>query len=416
MNNTSYKHCLIFLFMHVLFKVNAQVNLQIHKVLHTAFSETQVKFYEEKAKQLNQLDYKIPLVEEVEVRSETNDFDPRKQDFVVRVSTNNRAKRRAYQLYHESVQHMTEMENESEILRALTERYGLIIDYVYTQEIINVQSKIYRIAKDKVKLLKRMVALSSFDIVELIQAEDDVYRIQRQLLNYENKMANLRAEIEQLTGESDIEIFKKEILRVQDIKELMTEISAERKTHPEIEIMSARHYNAMMEHEWEDSKSKFSLGFIQAKYGHDPENGFEENFSLGVGFNFPLKGSSRLDLNEKKISILDTQSKYLSIKQEFNHAENENLMQLNRMIQMHELLSKQINEGNAEYALNEYSKQSIATPISLIKLKELNVSNEMLLLEIEEEITISYLQYLYSSGIIGNKPYRNFLYRSLPNL
>jgi hypothetical protein len=76
---------------------------------------------------------------------------------------------------------------------------------------------------------------------------------------------------------------------------------------------------------------------------------------------------------------------------------------------MHQLLQSQIKEGNADYALKEYSKHQMASPLALIKLKELNIENEVLLLEVEAEIISNYLEYIYRSGDIGRQPYRNYL-------
>lgn len=393
-----------------------QVNQEVKNILNTSFSKTQVNFHREKAMQLNKLNYKIPVIEQVEIRSETNDFDLRKQDFAIRVSTNNTSTRKAYKKYHESVKFITDMEYNSEVLLALTERYNLIVEYVYTQEIIIIQEMSYEIAKDKVKLLKRMVSLSTFNIIELIEAEDDVYRIHRDLQDNENEISTLHSILSTLIGVSKLNILKKDVIKISDIKSMLVNISTMQNTHPDEEIVSARHYNAMLEHEWENTKSEFKLGFIQARYGYDQENEFKSNFSLGMGFSFPLEGSSRIDLNERKIKILDTQSTYVSVKEEILQEKSESETRITRLLRMYELLSTQIKEGNAEYALEQYRKKSIASPISLIKLKELNISNQLLLLEIEKEITTSYIQYLYNTGIIGEKPYRNFLDSNLPML
>ena len=99
----------------------------------------------------------------------------------------------------------------------------------------------------------------------------------------------------------------------------------------------------------------------------------------------------------------------------FAQAQNKTqyLYRLNSLIEMHDLLKLQIEQGNGDHALKEYSKHQMASPLAIIKLKELNVSNKSLLIELESEILSTYLQYIYNTGDIGTKPYRNFIDKNL---
>lgn len=387
----------------------AQNTIQITRILGSALESSKAGFYKEKISQFNDLDYDIPLLEKIEVRSETNDFDIAQQDMTVRVTTNSKSSRKAYKQYHESVQHMSQMEYQAEIIDALAYRYNLIVDYIYAHEKLELEKSRFALAQDKVKLLKRMVSLASFDIVELIDAEDEVNQTQRLILDTEINIDNLRDRLLDLVNLKVIDISTEDILSVEDIRSFLLTLEPPTGNHPLAEIQSARHYNALMEHEWEAANSKFSLGFIQASYGHNADRGFRSNFSLGVGFDIPVKGSSRLDLNEKKINILDTQSEYIATKEALAQAKLESTTRLKRLLSMYDLLNQQIEEGNAAHALQEYSRQSTASPLAIIKLKELNMNTAVLLLEVEEDITNSYLSYLYSTGLLGEAPYKNYL-------
>ena len=160
------KYILTFLILLIaLIEIRSQQSSATNKILNTAFSSNAVKFQYEKSDQLKQLDYAVPLIEKIELRSETNDFDLKKQDLSIRLSPNNKKHRRAHRLYHESVQHMTEMQCSTEIMKALSERYEMITDYAFAKEMLAVENIRKAVAMDKVKLLKKMISLSSFDIV-----------------------------------------------------------------------------------------------------------------------------------------------------------------------------------------------------------------------------------------------------------
>ena len=407
----------ISLIMFVLFLVDAkgQELIDINSILKSTFSDLNVKFQSEKSSKLQTLSYEIPLIEKLEFRTETNDFDLRKQEYLFRVSPNSGKSRKSHKSYHESIMHMTEMEYETEIMESFSVRYNLIIDFIFTSQKLNVKSKQKMVIDDKVKLLKKSVSLSSFDIVELIEAQDEALRIQRDILGLEkDKLTYLQLiqEIDEL--DDKISLNSLELVSVDDIKFILSQLNNEKKiTHPELEVLSAKHYNNMLEYEWEAAQTKFSIGYVQAQYGYDPSDNFSKNFSIGLGFEIPIRKSSNLDLNEISIDILESQSNYLKRKEDITHSSIANLNELQNLFATYDFLRNQLEKGSAEYAINEYVKLGMASPRALIKLKEITIKNELLAVELEEKITQSYLNYIYSTGIIGQKPYRNYLHPKL---
>ena len=407
----------ILLFLALGHFLKAQINSDVVTILNTTFSDGSVNFLSEKSYQMLTMNYGIPFIEKIEVRSETNDFDFEKQDLVVRVSPNNGANRNAFKSYHQSVQHMSKMEHETQIMKSLSDRYYLIIDFVCSKEKLDIEHKKHTVALDKVKLLKKMISLSSFDIVELIQAEDEINNLQRSIQRLDSHFQNVQFRISELIEKKEFEIKVEDIISVEEIKRIMhSKLNMGNENHQQVEVLSAKHYNSMMEHEWESTKTDFSIGFIQAKYGYEPNENFGNNFSLGIGFDFPLKGSARLNLNKLKMNILDSKSQYLMAKEEFERNVIQGYQKLNSLIDMHYLVKEQIEQGNADHALKEYSKQRMASPLAILKLTELNISNRSLLAEIKAEILTTYLLYIYSTGDIGIIPYKNFLDANLSKL
>lgn len=398
-------------------KLVAQADSDISKILNTAFKDNGVKFKNEKNYHLGSLDYAVPFLEKIEVRSETNDFDLRKQDYTVRVSPNTGSSRKAHRLYHESVKFMAEMELNTEIMKVLYDKYHLVKDYIFAKERLKLENVKNVVVLDKVKLLKKMISLSSFDIVDLIEAEDELYKLQRTIQSIESNLSNLERQLKELLAQDEINISIDDLISVEQIKSFMSlNVLASKTSHPEQEVLSAKHYNVLMEYDWEVSKNNFSIGFIQASYGYDQDKAFGSNFSLGLGFDIPVKGSTGLELNELKVNILDAQNEYLERVDAIELTKHTSESRLNSLILMYELLSIQIEEGNANHALVEYSKQGIASPQAILKLKELTLNNSALLIEIQSDIMETYLDHIYSTGAIGNKPYQNYFDGDLTTL
>ena len=109
--------------------------------------------------------------------------------------------------------------------------------------------------------------------------------------------------------EEGIFIDSEMLIQVDQINIILNEIEiAEIYRHPSLEVLSANMYNNMLEYQWEEAKSRFSLGYFQVKYGFDPQENLRKNISIGFGFDIPLKGAARLDLNKLQVNILEAES------------------------------------------------------------------------------------------------------------
>ena len=87
--------------------------------------------------------------------------------------------------------------------------------------------------------------------------------------------------------------------------------------------------------------------------------------------------------------------------------------QLNNLIKKYELVYDQLDNSQAEFALKEYSKIAEASPKAMLKLRENTLSKELMLMELNYEIVLTFIQYLDLSGYLIKKPFRNYLRKDL---
>jgi hypothetical protein len=72
-----------------------------------------------------------------------------------------------------------------------------------------------------------------------------------------------------------------------------------------------------------------------------------------------------------------------------------------------------LNNSQAEFALKEYNKIAEASPKALLKLRENTLKKELLLHELELNILQTFIEYLDFSGLLSQKPYKNYLSKDL---
>lgn len=387
----------------------------IKDFLAGAEQQESVVFQHQKFNFLNTISHDLPIIEKLEFRTETNDFDFRKQEYLLRVSPNSIKNIKAQHQYQQTVQYMTEMELEVSWGKALRERYDLLVNYIHFKEILAVKNKQKILFKDKVTLLKRSISLPDFDVLELIEAEDDQQENFREILDLENAILTFEKLIQRMNKTTrQIQIEKEELAKINELKNILSKVKpTETVSHPQLKVLSAKIYNNMLEYEWESAKSKFSLGYIQAKYGYDPRDNFRESFSIGIGFEIPMKGTARLDLNELQINIFDSESQYKKVINQLVDKKYSLYQQFHNLIKKHELVNQQLDESQAEFALKEYSRIAEASPKAMLKMRENTLKKELLLQKLELEIMQTFIEYLDFSGLLSQKPFRNYLSKDL---
>ncbi len=402
------KNILIYFF--AFFPIIIFGQISIDDFLNSYKNEESVVFQKNKLYQLNTLSYDLPYIEKLEVRTETNEFDWKKQEYLVRVSPNSRKNVKTQRQFQETARYMSEMELEAAKSEAIRERYDLIIDDIFLNRILEVKNKQATLLKDKVTLLQRSISLDDFDVMELIEAEDDAQKNQREVMDLENAILTTQNTIERnISNHKNIQIQGAKLISIQDVKSLLQDFKTSKNVHPQIEVQSAKVYNRMLEYEWESSKTKFSLGFVQAKYGYDAEDNFQKSFSIGVGFDIPFKRMGRIELNELEINIHESESEFRKMKNQISEGKYFHLQQLENLIRKYELVAQQLENGQAEYALKEYQKIAETPPNALVKLRENTLNIEMLLQELEYKIMQTLVGYLDYSGLLVQRPFRNFL-------
>lgn len=395
--------------------VNCQQTFTVKDFLAGAENQESVVIQDQKLEFFKTNSHGLPLFEKLEFRTETNDFDWRKQEFLLRVSPNSRRQQKTQQQYQQTVKNMTAMEKDAAWSKAIKDRYELLTNFIFYNEILEIKEKQKILYKDKFTLLQRSTALPNFDILELIDAEDKEQTNLRQILDLENSIITFQKSMQRLYDtEEGIFIDSEMLIQVDQINIILNEIEiAEIYRHPSLEVLSANMYNNMLEYEWEEAKSRFSLGYFQVKYGFDPQENLRKNISIGFGFDIPLKGAARLDLNKLQVNILEAESQYKNADNELTDKKYSLYQQLNNLIKKYELVYDQLDNSQAEFALKEYSKIAEASPKAMLKLRENTLSKELMLMELNYEIVLTFIQYLDLSGYLIKKPFRNYLRKDL---
>lgn len=331
--------------------------------------------------------FKPALINEVEIRTETDEFQFDEQQYQLRITPNTnrirKAERHLHQLYQKEANQNLSREKQEFIVVVYED---LLRGYELNRKLI-VKEELLLILRDRERVTEQLSIKGQISPREWL-------RVQRQL-------SELTMEIEQHQYElgllfSNQNLTWDEFVKIENIPDKLIELTQIRSsidTNVEAELVAA-------EIEIEEAERNKILDFIQFEYNSSPEDFFREKLSIGAGFVLPFYGDRKLKLEELAIEEANIQAEIAVQKQQ----KDQDVQRLQRelTVKYKELDLLKNSAANLQKQVDSFiekvNQSENSTPLLL--LEERFNQSELTLehLELEMDIYELYLEILEESG------------------
>ena len=393
------------------FSANSQEVLSVNEFLATAKNEATVLLKQNEVDFLNNTSHDLPWVEKVEFRTRTNEFEPSQQEYVFRLSPHSPRERKSQQKYHNTNTRLHETTQALSIERSLKERYELIIDLMYYEELLDKKKALKLVYEDKINVLKKSVLHIGADINDLIDEEETFNSLERDIFIIKGKLKSIQREMKlRVEKKEDIQINVEDVLGIDEVKLLSIDFF-EIKTveHLGLALQQDKVELIQNEYELEDAERRNMFRFVEAKYEGKTDDIFREKFSVGIGIRLPLKGAAKLKLNELKLEQLKAENKKQLLETSLKNEKGKLIEELQNLLKEYDLISSQKEESQASFSMEQYGNLADASAYTLLKIKENLFRKDLQLSKVKYKIYDQYIQLLHLSGKIGALPLRNYL-------
>ncbi len=369
-------------------------------------------FFRQSLSKLHQLEIltldpiSFPWIEEIELRTETRDFDLDMQEITLRVSpsTPKIRKAQAALLAH----YRSEPDEDSADLYGdvVLNLYGDWLSLYFIQRELAITDSLQLILSDRQKVLERQLGTLDIDLRELVSLETDRNDLKQ-------KVFELELEKKALVERYDLEmqeVSHRELISIEAIKANLvstispTQMPVDNKAQWEIEGLNR-------ELALEQAERKKVFDFLQFKYRGPSEDLFREKYSMGLGFKLPTYGSRKLKVAElmHEKSLLD---KELGLNAQERTAElvrvrSEILLELEKAEHFFDL--KHQERKHLDELENLIKTKVGFNPQIVLQIKEHHLKESLKSLEFLEEIYFDYLKLLSVDGRLSTVPFVNYL-------
>lgn len=400
-----------------LLNLYGQTPLSVKAFLGTSSQQNTVEYQDKIVDFLNNTSFKMPWIEEVEIRSRTHDFEIGRQEYIFRVTPNSPRQRWAQKKYHNSSIRARETERTILLEEALLDRYEIIAGIYFCNKLIEAKKDFILVFQDRINTLQKSGSYSNFDITDLLKTEDDLYDLEMDILNLQNTRTNLQNLVSLLTESPDtLLISEQNFIRVADIKNTLPELyDFSLEQHPLLANQQAK--IDMLQHEFnvENAESRNILDFVESRFEGQQDDLLRERISIGIGFKLPLKGSAKIKLNELKLEQIEALNKEDEITYELLFEKAEYVNKMDHLLEEHALLLQQLEKTTARFNSGDLVELSDAAAYTLLRIKENILDKELAIVRKEQEIFETYLELLHLSGVVARPPLRNYLSADLEN-
>ncbi len=358
-----------------------------------------IKFYN--SKNLN-----LPFVEDLRLRAESDRFGFGTYRYQARLKFNSSEQRRAQSKLIGIEKSEFDTRQDLYILYSMQSTYFDILTWYVADKSLKLQKEEKIILEDKKLVYKKLLETGQkFDINDWLNNQNKIQEVSSDINYYQSKMEELR---KYLLIQNNTGLQFDNWVSIESIKLIVSDVELSR-NDPRYVINKLKEVKSKSRLEREKAKGKQWLDFVQLEYKPNDKFDINREISLGASFSIPFKSTNRIKINEAQVSILENISKTnLQLRKRKLKIERI-LANLNRNIKAYEDLIRFIQQNNIQETYDAYIEMGTISPLVLLEIKELLLSNELKILEIEEKIYEDYIELLSVSGKIVDLPLKNYL-------
>lgn len=386
-----------------------QNDLTITSFLKSAQDSEMVALGVQNLQFLGDINYGLPVVRSVELRSETRDLLLSRQEYSLRIKPNSlTAVSRQKGLFQNKIEEVS-IENKIKFNRDLEERYIFLIDYIFTTKLIAITDQYILQLKDKLKILGQNIYDTNFDVKELIETEEQLLETNLKRVNLAEELADKHIMLLHYLNNNDSNVNLKydELIGPEQVAN--TSIGSIIPEPSGVTLQKIKLETLESEMLLDKAKSNQIFDYFQAKYGGKNSELFDENFSIGLGINLPFFGNTRKIKGDYYFEKLNKEAKLKQELKNFVVDLEQSRSYFKRTITEYQVLELQIKESSVVSLLNTYRKMEGVSPILLLKLNILQLRKRMEVLKAEQQMYLAYIANLAKAEVLFQRPLRNYL-------
>lgn len=356
-----------------------------------------------------------PLLKSVELRTETENFDILRQKYAFRFYFKGIGETKSSNIVINGTKNLYNLEYQIDFIDILLERYSTILSYLEMKKTMELLDSMRSILEDRVAVLRKINTLSAdANLTEIVDAEDAITDIDLEKIKLENTVSSIEYIIRDQTGaDKTISFNANELISIDKIEESIDKIDpAQIASNINFEYRKQRVALAENELSLEKAKTYDFLSYFSLDYDTQNYDVPRNSFSIGLGINLPGIKNKEIEISKKKVGYMKEKLQCEKEQKDIEEKIRNNISSIKRLSKQYKFLIDRKQNDEAATSLKKYISIEGTNPLTILKLKESVIKDELKQVTIASNIYIRYITLLNLLGILSQNPDENYLIKN----
>ena len=358
--------------------------------------------------------YRLAPIQKLEFRTKSNQLDPARQDYALRINPANPWEVRNSNNYFKEFQTALLFEKEMIFKEALIERYTMVGEILYLIALKKLRDEKRQLTDTQVAILEKQRGSSFFDakdflelkvdqMTNMVELEEVQYEIDNQAKRIAMKHSGSESASVNWESESIISVTRLE--QVADSL-LLDELPSSALAYREQKIRVATA-------EYKLEKSNIGLGYIQTQYQQFRTEQDREPWNIAIGVTIPLFNPNKGDMAKKQLDVIESQQELNEEKMERQAKTKRLYEKLKGELTRHRELEKKIGDLNNGSLAKTLQTMDSGNPIIQVQFSSNLIKLKILQAKLWQSILLTYTEFLAYTDRLQKRPLVNYLSKGL---
>jgi hypothetical protein len=384
----------------------AQVSMD--EFLWSALEAPAIKAFDNQNVFLESNPYRLSMIRRMEFRTESNQLDPERQDFALRVNPANPWELKRNNQYFQTYQEVLQLDRERELKELLKTRYEAIINWVYLEEIKKLKEEEQTITQNLIRILEAQRFSDFFnanDYVELkIDQVEKIVELEELYFSEDNQRNRIESLFPTAKNQPLAWSFA-DLISIDAIGQLITE----EQTSSTGEVAYREKRINLAEAEWALEKSNINIGFVQAQYQQFRVEQDRSPWSIGLGVTLPFFNPNKGDMAKRKLEVMEAEGDLADAKDEQLAGQELMKARVQTLTARYHNIKNQMDSLNVDALASTLQEIKDSNPLVVMRLKRSLVKSKNSTARLRKEIYLAYVEFLWYSEKLQQQPLKNYL-------
>ena len=395
--------------------VQAQISME--DFLLASLEEPEIKSFSQQENYLKSKPFRLAPIRQLEFRTESNQLDPERQDYALRVNPSNPWEVKRNKEYFQSYQELLQLDRNRLLRESLRTRYEVIIGWVYYQEISELKGEDKQTTEKLLSILEGQRFSTYFDADDYVELK--LEQVDRALEVEETKFEidNQRRRVEGLYENAKLNTLEWPYTAVISLEKLVSVVDSlmlQQTTGGEVSYREKQ--IDLANREWLLEKNNINLGFLQAQYEEFRTEQGRSPWSVSLGVTIPVFNPNKGDMTKRKLEVLEAQGDLDEAKVEQNSGRELAYRKIKSLMQRHHDITAMMQELNVGTLSSTLQQINDSNPTAIIRLQRNLIKLKTMATRLKQEIYLSYVEFLYYAEVLQQQPLLNYLSPHLTTL